>query len=395
MSIEAKLKIAKQVLDEGQFKTYSDLLPKAEANALAASNKLKFKRLAQLVHAGEKKLSESTSDHSVDSESVESNPTTSKKEQEDVRTFKLPGNAIRTARRIVVPAKDVATKTRIHKRNPRRDEQRTPEALKELTQSIKDTGVVFDGIAERVDGYFDCLDSSRRRQSCIYAHADLPLLVFDEPLSRRQAEYLTALSRLHRPLSWREEGLMFLEAIEENPELEDIHKLLDEFGFLPSEKRSVERRLVAGRLPQEIIDLFVDSAQIPTDYYAELQKVNRALLREAKKISQDKAVQQEHVKDSIKKLAAELPSSEGNVFERQEAALQQLKKAVLGPAPETPVPTWSEPEFLYKSEDGNKRYSKQTHKNGRRVLYDLSRATAEELERVDDFLKSLSLNKPQ
>lgn len=289
------------------------------------------------------------------------------------RVFVMRDGTERKATRVIVPNKHLKDKVDIHPLNPRYQEALTEEALSDILPSIQEVGVTFEGVAEYANGKYLLLDSSRRLAAAELTGSDLPLWAFDEGanLSRTDAEYITEISRLHRPLSRREHGLPLVKAIASDSSLEDYSVLLQKFRFKPTQERTVRRYVSAASLPQELIDLFPDSEGIPNDYYDSLKAICKAIGKK-EDITQSKFEHDIYYFARLKPiLLAWLKKYPINVdqsletSEKQQLILQELK-ALVGNKRVVKVATWSTPDRIYNKTKHT--YAELTrHKNGKEI----------------------------
>ncbi|WP_199438606.1 ParB N-terminal domain-containing protein [Vibrio owensii] len=316
---------------------------------------------------------------------------------EMTKTFTLPGGLTTQARRVVVPADKLKDLAMAHPLNPRHQEALTEDSLADILPSIRESGVITEGIAEEVEGKFLLLDSSRRMAAALIANKDLPLWVFDKDLrlTRRQAEYITEIARMQRNLSYREEGTILIKAMAEKSELNDIQALMQEFRYQPSQERTVRRYLDAAVIPEEIINLFPDSEGIPNDFYAKL----KAICKEVARLEKIKQAKEESVLAFFKRIEPIISEwikgvknvmsidEELPVHERQQQVLTKLSYEVYGAPKKTAPETWSQAERLFNR--GKWSYADiQRHKNGRELKIHTKQLTKEQESQLLNLIKS-------
>ncbi|WP_394153626.1 hypothetical protein [Vibrio maritimus] len=312
------------------------------------------------------------------------------------RTFVMRDGSKHNASRVVVPHSDLKRRVEVHPLNPRYQEALTEEALEDILPSIKETGVIYEGIAENIDGKFLVLDSSRRLAAAEIGGADLPLWVFEEgsQLSRTDAEYLTEVSRLHRPLSRREHGLSLIKAITEDESLQDFSKLIKKFRFKASQERTVRRYISAAVLPQELIDLFPDSEGIPNDYYDKLKSICKAVGK-SEGVTQGKL---EHDIPFFERLSPILLRWLSNQSICVDASLETADKQafVLNELTRlshnnktNPTPLWSQPERIY--DKSKYTYAELTrHSSGKEIRLKCRQLSKEQEQSIIRLIASFN-----
>ncbi|MGR5096587.1 hypothetical protein ACPV5O_24930 [Vibrio maritimus] len=312
------------------------------------------------------------------------------------REFVMRDGSKLPAKRVVVPHAELKSRVAVHPLNPRYQQALSEEALADILPTISTTGVNHEGVAETVDGKYLVLDSSRRLAAAEIGGADLPLWVFDESanLSRADAEYIAEIARLHRALSYREQGLPLVKAIKDDEKLEHFPALLEKFRFKPSQERTVRRYISAAVLPQELIDLFPDSEGIDSKYYDKLKSVCKAVGREHKE-TQGKT---EHdvtfferltptLLDWIKTVQVTVDASL-STQEKQASILKQLTGLSSVEKPSV-QPTWSKPERVF--EKSKHTYAEVIrHKNGKEVQIKCRQLNAEQEAKLMELLASFN-----
>ena len=283
------------------------------------------------------------------------------------------------AKRVVGPTSSLATKVEVHKLNGRNQSSLTREALEDILPSIESSGILFESVAVEQNDKYLLLDSSRRFAVAKIVQCELPLWVIEENISRRNAQYISDLSRLSKALSWREEGMIYVDAMENNPEITDIDNLLEHYNFDLKEKRSVQRRIDAARIHQNLIDLFPDPDGIPNKFYEKLKGIEKKLNKK--------------YTHGIDKVITDFKSNlsldpKKTIREKQDDVLDSLLNYFSPKSTSDSV--WVEEVHLFtKNKDTFVR--KKSHKNGKRVVFECSRLTRSQIEKIESLVASFDL----
>ncbi len=324
----------------------------------------------------------------------------------DVRTFKLPGNKIVKAKRVVVPFSDFqnyelgnldSSAVHIHKLNPRAQERLDRDALSDILPFVETSGVTFEGIAEEDNGKYLLLDSSRRFACARIVGCDLPLFVFDKAdnLNKEQAKYIAELCRTSRPLSYREEGMLLLSELTENNEIDTIEKVMAEFRYKESQKKTVERYIDAAMISENLINLFPDPEGIPNDFYAKLKSFSKSFAKKHDIKPEKNETQWQFFKrlnidldDFVSKSNIEVNFEElDDIKAKHTAVFREIED--LFDEPKDIKPTWSEPEYLHQKSKYN-YVNVSRHKNGRDLRINAKRLTKEQEQQLFDLIQSFN-----
>ncbi|MGR5448740.1 hypothetical protein ACP3V3_02905 [Vibrio sp. PNB22_3_1] len=323
----------------------------------------------------------------------------SKKKKPFTRTFTMPDGTELIGRHVIVPSAQIEEMVVVHPLNPRYQKAITAESLGDILPLIIQGGVQFEGIAVEMDGKFAVLDASRRRMAAIIAKKDLPLWVFesDAPLSRKNSEYISEVARASKALSYREEGMLLIKAMHEDPKLNNLEALMDAFRYDAKQERTVRRYIDAAIIPQELIDMFPDSENIPNDFYSKLKAICKEVARrENVKPEKDEATAAffERLRPIMQAWAAKHQDSIMNVDPqlkkdaRQSIVLENMKTCIYGKNEAQPDPTWSQPERIYELNKST-YVSLKRHKNGREIKLHAKRLTQKKEQQLLDFIENL------
>jgi len=302
---------------------------------------------------------------------------------------KLKSGATRTflsgslhAKRIVVPATEVESKTAIHALNPRNQEALSLEAVRDILTSISEEGVNVEGtaIACPETGRYLLLDASRRRFCCIEGKADLPLWVLQGDVSDTQILSLINASQEVKRWSYPEHAAYLLK-IAENKQLDvdnmKIEELADELAM---GRESLRKRLEALGVAKSIRTVFVDFEGIPNSYYGKLAKLERQLRKGGKDVEAE-----------IDRFSLTLKDRDlgCDVADIQKATLDELslyvKRSMNG---RSVKPEWHK-ENLAEFTD-KKAYARSSKSpDGKTMKYDLSRVGADKIKKIDAFIREV------
>jgi ParB family chromosome partitioning protein len=284
------------------------------------------------------------------------------------------------AKRVVVKAPEVETKTGVHPLNPRNQEALTLEAVADIYDSIVDDGVDTEGVAVEQNGQFLVLDASRRRFCCIKGEKDFPLWVIDGEPTITQLLKLINNSQDVKKWSYYEHG-NYLMTVAENAEI-DVKSLKNEelAEKLGIGRETLRKRLEAIGIDDELRTLFVDYEGIPNAFYGVLAKLQKKLTKAKLNIS-----------DQVGVFRTKLESKalNGTVLERQKATLEALKEfvdeAIGGGSSDS---KWKETplgEFDVKGVSAKRK----TSSDGRKTVYEFNRLPADVQQKINAYIDSV------
>ncbi|PMH44883.1 hypothetical protein BCU68_12125 [Vibrio sp. 10N.286.49.B3] len=233
------------------------------------------------------------------------------KDRSITKTFDFPDGSKVQAKRVVIPAENVADKTKKHPKNLRSADGLTLDAVRDIYDSILKGGVNLEGIAIKCPdtGTYLLLDSSRRQFCCIKAKKDLPLWELPS-LNEYQIESLISDAQKSKSWSWREEGMEWIR-IRDEKGFTTIDELAKHLG---RGKETVRKRVQAGEINALLIQCLPDPEGIPTKFYPALAKIERQLKDESA------------INMVVESLKLDSIAENDDVTVRQNAILEALKE---------------------------------------------------------------------
>ncbi|GAD91210.1 hypothetical protein VHA01S_074_00010 [Vibrio halioticoli NBRC 102217] len=285
------------------------------------------------------------------------------------KVFDFPNGSKVEAKRIIVPAADVETKTTKHPKNLRSTKGLSLDAVRDIYESIEKGGVNLEGIAIQCEetGQYLLLDSSRRRFCCIHAKKDLPLWVLPT-LSDYQIDSLITDAQKSKKWSWREEGLEYIR-IRDSKGFGTIEELAEHLG---RGRETVRKRVQAGEITPVLIDCFPDSEGIPSTFYPALAKIERTL----KKSGDD-------IELVVDFLALDDLDKNGAVEVRQRAILEALKEKATPRSDKSNA--WEKQPLVVLGKGSSATIA--TSSDGRSTKFEFSRVNPEKMEAITKFIK--------
>uniref|UniRef100_UPI003B5B51FE ParB/RepB/Spo0J family partition protein n=1 Tax=Shewanella gaetbuli TaxID=220752 RepID=UPI003B5B51FE len=181
--------------------------------------------------------------------------------------------------RKTIAAADVSTLTYVHTMNKRNAEDLTRPSLELLINSIV-RQQYQPVIAQEIDGHYATMDGSRRRQSAIYAGVGLELLYCKEALTKPEVKSLSKELQSAKEHSIRENGKVFAQLMQEQPELTQSD-VAEQEGFTQS---YVSKAIQAWEIPQTIINLYEYPSDITLVEFNKLSKVLNQLVLKAQSL---------------------------------------------------------------------------------------------------------------
>lgn len=123
------------------------------------------------------------------------------------KTFTLKnGRQVNFVKRIFNNAEEIEALTKVHEANGRnQDLLLVDESLNELVETMKH-GQLYEAIGVERDGVSFILDGSRRRTAAILAQSSFVAYVTLDELSQTEAQYISDISKLSKPLTLIEKG---------------------------------------------------------------------------------------------------------------------------------------------------------------------------------------------
>lgn len=297
--------------------------------------------------------------------------------KEQTRTY-LSGNV--QAKRRVIPASDVETKTGIHPLNPRNQEALTKEAVRDILPSIKENGVNVEGVAIRCSetGKLLLLDASRRRFSCILAGIDLPVWELQGDVTDEQILAIINDSQEVKRWSYPEHANYLLTVAlrkglnAESMKIEDLAKALS-IG-----RESLRKRLEAANVSLELREVFPDYEGIPNSFYSRLAKVERNLLKAGKSVT-----------DFIKHIqkVANADDFNGDVFDVQVAMMTTIETNVVEFIGKEKVKREWTTKPLASFADKN-AYARISHSpDKKKMKLEFSRIGLEKMKKIESYIE--------
>lgn len=292
------------------------------------------------------------------------------------KIFTLKSGQPATFVRQVVPHSSIEELTYVDPLINGRDQSTlTEESVKDISRTIT-LQQFFPAIGRLQEGRIEIMDGSRRRAACLFAGADLEVLVTSDELDVSDARQLAADIQTAREHNLRELGLRF--------------SFLHKNGMSKSEiakaegisNAKVSRAFQAAAVPAEIIELFpVVSELTLTDYQLLLD-----VTEEAKAEGID-------IEDIVLRVQEKIITADG-----QYASTDENKTAILGyfrsikreitPKAVKSVIT----EKLAEFEDRNAYARRKTNGTRRTVSYEFCRLPKELADELDASIKKI-LNK--
>lgn len=283
-----------------------------------------------------------------------------------------------TAKRVVIPASEVESKTDIHPLNPRNQEALTLDAVRDIFPSICENGVNQEGVAVRcpTTGKLLLLDASRRRFSCINGGVDLPLWELQEDVRDDQMLGIINDSQEVKRWSYPEHARYLLTIAErqgidvENTKVEDLAAALS-IG-----RESLRKRLEANNVELSMRKVFVDFEGIPNSFYSKLAKHQRALIKAGKEIDK-----------SMAEFKKNLTGLSKDVSESQRETLDLLESFVVENTTGKPKKATWETNKLAEFDDKN-AYAKVSRSADRNMVkFEFSRIGSEKMNKIDSYIK--------
>ncbi|EKA5635913.1 chromosome partitioning protein ParB [Vibrio navarrensis] len=288
-----------------------------------------------------------------------------------------------TAKREVVAANDIESKTGIHPLNPRNQDGLTLEAVRDILLSITENGVNQEGVAIKCPetGKYLLLDASRRRFCCIHSRVDLPLWVIQSDVTDEQALKIINDSQEVKRWSYPEHAAYLLVIAQRKQINVEEAKIEDLAQALGMGRESLRKRLEAYNVSRNIIEVFVDFEGIPNSFYSKLAKFEKALVKAGKDIDEEM-----NAFKSQLQLNEELSSE---VSERQRQTLELLDEFVSNAINRKPQKASWETTKLAEFED-KKAYAKVSRSPDRNsVKFELSRIGSEKLRKIEDSIRAI------
>lgn len=284
-----------------------------------------------------------------------------------------------SAKRVVVKADEVETKTQAHYLNPRNQEALTLEAVADIYDSILVGGVDTEGVAVEIDGKYLILDSSRRRFCCIKGRKDLPLWVIEGQPTVAQLLKIINNTQEVKKWSYYEHG-KYLLSVAESAEIDvqvlKVEELAEKLGI---GRETLRKRLEAVSIDDELRKVFVDYEGIPNTYYSDLSKIQKKLTKAEINIAEQ--ICEFKVKSNKTQIT-------GTVSERQKQMLFELKEF---------VDSLIKPEAKAKSKETKLGNFPQKHisarrkesADGKKTVYEFKRIPVAIQRQIDQFIEQV------
>ncbi len=283
------------------------------------------------------------------------------------------------AKRIIVKAKDIESKTDIHYLNPRNQDALTLDAVSDILPSIRESGVSTEGVAIEKDGKYYVLDASRRRFCCVESEQDLPLWLIEGEPTDTQLLKIVNDSQEVKKWSYPEHGLYLLNIAKRQKldvEKMKVDDLAKELGI---GRESLRKRLESLEVNTELRTIFVDYEGIPNGYYSDLAKLQRLLTQMKLNISEQMKV----FKSKLEAL-----SIDGSVSERQKKTLEALKEFVNDLTKNSDTePKWIEKE-LGSFENKRSNVKRKVNEKTRKTVYEFTRLPKALQAKIDALIEA-------
>ena len=298
---------------------------------------------------------------------------------ENVRTF-LNGNW--KAKRVVIPSRDIESKTDIHPLNPRNQDALTIEAVRDIYSSIIKNGVNQEGIAVRCKstGRLMLLDASRRRFVCLQAEVELPLWELIGDVS--DEDILAIINDSQEVKRWSyPEHAQYLFRIARRKGIDvDTAKLEDLASALSIGRESLRKRIAANNVVLPLRQVFVDFEGIPNSYYSDLIKLQRDLEKNHVDIA-----------DSMKSFSKVLqfPVDCMSITDRQKITLEQLKLFIAESLNVKTKPKEWKKESLASFDKKGSYATLSQSPDRNKMKIELARIGADKEKQILEFIKSI------
>ena len=279
------------------------------------------------------------------------------------------------ARHIVIPAKEVESKTVVHHLNLRHQETLTLEAVRDIYSEVLEEGIKQEGVAyfnAELDRY-ELFDASRRRFCAIKANTDLPLWVIYELPNPKDILAYVELTQKIKLFSWREIGTKYLKfANEQDIDSHNFELIGQEFGV---SSETVRKKVNAAKLNKELVESFPDCQGIPTTYYIKLGKIERALTKLNISIEEFISIEKENFKTN----ATDVKDIQAELLAHYEAKIKE--HSVVSSKPQCLV------EDLFKFRDKDSYARRKVSSNGRKTVLEFSRIPKDVMSDIESYIR--------
>jgi ParB family transcriptional regulator, chromosome partitioning protein len=255
-------------------------------------------------------------------------PTVSRVAREPIKTmragdtYKAPvcGRMVTFTLRLI-PAAEVATKTRVWKNNERLQEFLNEKSLADIIPSMRENGQDVPAYGRPLDGgEVETADGSRRRAAAIITARDYMVWVGD--LTDAEMDHFTKIGNQYTPTSAYERGRRYKQLLEANA-YANQRELAEAEGIT---HKVIQRCIATASLPDEIIKLF--------------PRLNDLSARAGETLAKNRNT---HMLAAAKKMAKTPPEPE---------QLVSLLVSASNPPKEAAARQWSEKHWSIKSEPG-------------------------------------------
>lgn len=185
--------------------------------------------------------------------------------------FMLQSGLKATFKPLTIAADEVEQRTYVILETNGRDQQALTQAsVADISRTITQQQF-FPAIGRMVADKIEILDGSRRRAAAIYANVGLKLLVTEDDISIDDARQLAADIQTAREHNLREVGLRLLLLRQSGMSQKDIAKQQK------MSEAKVTRALQAASVPEHMLALIPDQAEITYPDYKTLLEINKSL----------------------------------------------------------------------------------------------------------------------
>lgn len=221
----------------------------------------------------------------------------------------------------VIPAAEVATKTRVWKNNERLQDFLNETSLADIIPSMRESGQDVPAYGRQSDGgEIETADGSRRRAAAIITARDYMVWVGD--LTDAEMDHFTKIGNKYTPTSAYERGRRYKQLLEAGA-FSNQRDLATAEGIT---HKAIQRCIAAASLPDEIIKLF--------------PRLNDLSARAGETLAKNRNT---HMLAAAKKMAKNPPDPEQIV---------SLLVSASNPPREAAARQWSEKHWSIKSEPG-------------------------------------------
>ena len=168
---------------------------------------------------------------------------------------------------------EIKKKTKPHDVNGRESDNLTAFSVSDITPTIKKTQLYDAYGIYSEDGVIEVLDGTRRRFAAILTNAKFRIYVAEEKISLMDAQYISDLAKLAKPLSAREDGIRFKKLMmQENIKTQKALSLA--IGVSESK---ITRCINAAEVSKELLSLYPDQNSLNVRTYIMLRKIEKEI----------------------------------------------------------------------------------------------------------------------